>query len=147
MKRTVEIVLGVIGVVLSGIMSLFGFTLISAANSEEINTLLFEEFNNDPMFTIEDVEMIIGALPVMGWILVAAAVSGVVFGLIGVFSVRGNRKPKLAGAMFIIGAVLVGILTIGFGFIPALLLLIAGIMCFARKPKVQPDELSSNNYV
>jgi hypothetical protein len=59
--------------------------------------------------------------------------------LIGVFSIKGNKKPVLAGILFIAGAVLTAIISIGFGFVPAILYLIAGIVSLVRKPKKYAD--------
>lgn len=86
-----------------------------------------------------DINMLMEGLGSYGWAVVIASIIGIVLGLIGVISIKGNKKPKLAGWMFIIGALLTGIISIGLGFVPALLYLIAGIMAFVRKAPPEPE--------
>ncbi|MBW8348646.1 DUF4064 domain-containing protein [Bacillus sp. IITD106] len=135
MKRTGEIVLGVIGMILSALIALMGMLFMFAGKSEDVKPLL-EESLNDPTINQEgiDANMILDMMSTAGSALIIAAILGVILGIVALIAIKGNKKPKLAGLMFIIGAVLVGVITIGFGFLPALLYLIAGIMCFARKP-------------
>ncbi|MBD8007003.1 DUF4064 domain-containing protein [Bacillus norwichensis] len=135
MKRTGEITLGIIGIILSALMSLGGILLIWANQSGEIKTAMEDEFTSDPSLELNsgDVSMVLDAFGTFGWAIVVASIIGIILGLIGVISIKGNKKPKLAGSMFIIGAVLTGIISVGFGFLPAILYLIAGIMAFARK--------------
>ncbi|MBS4193881.1 DUF4064 domain-containing protein [Lederbergia citri] len=139
MKRTGEIVLGVIGMILSALIALMGMLFMFAGKSEDVKPIL-EESLNDPTINQEgiDANMILDMMSTAGSALIIAAILGVVLGIIALIAIKGNKKPKLAGTMFIIGAVLIGVITIGFGFLPALLYLIAGIMCFARKPSF-PD--------
>ncbi|MCR2820826.1 DUF4064 domain-containing protein [Lederbergia panacisoli] len=147
MKRTGEITLGIIGIILSALTALMGMLFMFAGKSEDMIPIL-EESLNDPTINSEgiDLNIILNMMSTAGSALIIAAILGVVLGLIGVIAIKGNKKPKLAGLMFIIGAVLIGVITIGFGFLPALLFLIAGIMCFARKPSLPPpsDEQLEN---
>ncbi|MBO1004923.1 DUF4064 domain-containing protein [Pseudogracilibacillus auburnensis] len=140
MKRTGEFILGMAGIILSALMTLFGFFFLWISNSEEVRSIVISEFQNDPNLNISDIDLILGFFPVAGWLVIIAALTGVIFGLIGVISVKGNKKPKLAGAMFIIGAILQGLISVGFGFLPALIFLIAGIMCLVRKPLPEQTE-------
>jgi len=138
LKRTGEITLGIIGIILSALTTLLGMGFRWISDSEEFKSVIFDEAINDPAVNPEDIDMIFSFMAGAGWALIIAAVLGVILGIIGVISIKGNKHPKLAGLMFIIGAVLVGIISFGIGFLPALLYLIAGIMCFARKPSL-PD--------
>jgi len=135
LKRTGEIALGIIGIILSALMSLGGILLIWANQSSEFKTELEDQFTADPTleFNAGDVSTMLDAAGTFGWAIVVASIIGIILGLIGVISIKGNKKPKLAGWMFIIGALLTGIISVGFGFLPAILYLIAGIMAFARK--------------
>ncbi|GIN19043.1 DUF4064 domain-containing protein [Siminovitchia fordii] len=142
MKRTGELVLGIIGIISSALMSLVGIMFIWANQSDEVKSVLDEGIAaEDPNWESNpgDLNMVMEALASYGWAVVIASIIGIVLGLIGVISIKGNKKPKLAGWMFIIGALLTGIISIGFGFIPALLYLIAGIMAFARKAPPEPE--------
>ncbi|CAH0345286.1 DUF4064 domain-containing protein [Bacillus sp. CECT 9360] len=136
MKRTGEYVLGIIGVILSALMTGLGAIFIFFQGSEDFQRGMENEFANDPTLNSGDVEMIMDGMDILGpigWLLIVAAILGFVFGLIAVFLLK--RKPKAAGIVFIVGAVLVGLVSVGAGFLPGLLYLIAGIMCLVRKPK------------
>lgn len=142
MKRTGEIALGIIGVISSALMSLVGMALIWANRSNDFKLLMEKELASDPAMEVNpgDLNMVLEGLGSYGWAVVAASIIGFVLGLVGIMSIKGNRKPKLAGWMFIIGAVLIGIISVGFGFVPAILFFIAGIMSFVRKapPESEP---------
>ncbi|WP_335870389.1 DUF4064 domain-containing protein [Bacillus sp. 2205SS5-2] len=135
MKRTVEIVLSVIGVITSVLMAFAGGFFALLLQNEQVLADIEAEFTTDPDLAdvnpTQFIEMIGGA----GWVIVAAGVIGLVIGLIAIFSLKGNKKPKLAGILLIIGAVIIALMTLLFGWLPALLFLIAGIMSLVRKPK------------
>lgn len=135
MKRTGEIVLGVIGIISSALMALVGMVFIYANQSGEVKSIMEEGFAEDPTLEVnpEDINLVMEGLGSFGWAVVVASIIGVILGLIAVISIKGNKKPKLAGWMFIIGAVLTGLISVGMGFVPAILYLIAGIMAFVRK--------------
>ncbi|MBM7715565.1 putative membrane protein [Bacillus thermophilus] len=137
MKRTGEVVLGVIGIILNALLSLIGGFFAWAATSDTTT----EQMANDPTFSAnpDDADAILGLMSTFGWAVVAAAILGFIFGIIAVVNISKNKSPKLAGWMFIVGAVLTGVVSVGFGFLPALLYLIAGIMSFVRK---EPAEAS-----
>lgn len=140
MKRTGEFVLGIIGVVLSFLIAIGGIIFIWAAKSEELKSIFIEEAETQALLSIEEINAMFDSLPTIGIMLLIAGGIGIVIGLIAVISIKGNRKPKLAGILFIVSAILIGIITVGTGFLPALLYLIAGIMCFARKPSADMKE-------
>lgn len=135
MKRTGELVLGIIGIISSAMMSLVGMIFIWANNSDDFKLFFEEEFASDPAMEINPDEMalVMEGLGSFGWAVVVASIIGFILGLVGVICIKGNKKPKLAGWVFIIGAVLTGLISVGLGFVPAILYLIAGIMAFARK--------------
>ena len=114
---------------------MWGAFLAWMGNSDELKLYLNEEMANDPALSVnpDEVSSVLGGMSAFGWAVVAAAVLGIVFGIIATVNIKGNKNPKLAGWMFIVGAVLTGIVSVGFGFLPALLYLIAGIMSFVRK--------------
>lgn len=135
MKRTGEMTLGIIGIILSALLSLLGAFFAWAGNSDELKLFLKEEMVNDPALSANpaDVSAVLGGMSTFGWAVIVAAVLGIVFGIIASVAIKGNKNPKLAGWMFIIGAVLTGAVSVGFGFLPALLYLIAGLMALVRK--------------
>lgn len=141
LKRTGEFALGIIGIILSGLMTLMGMFFMWVSKSEEVKTVVMDEAANDPTIMQEDIDIVLNFMSSAGWALIIAAILGVVLGLVGVISIKGNKKPILAGWIFIASAVLVGIISVGTGFLPALLFLIAGIMCFARKQPVETTHM------
>ncbi|WP_052130295.1 DUF4064 domain-containing protein [Ureibacillus sinduriensis] len=147
MKRTGEKVLSIIASVLNVLT--VGFLILMLIGSK----MLLDTGMNDPLFQSEiesemyasgltEAEMdealllmgdflsIIGGI---GWLLVVLGVIAIILGIIGAVKVGNNAK--LAGILFIIAAILSGIISI-----PGILLIIAAIMCFSRKP--QSEEIS-----
>ncbi|MBS4207730.1 DUF4064 domain-containing protein [Bacillus sp. FJAT-50079] len=135
MKRTGEMTLGIIGIVLSFFMAIFGVALKWASDSEEIKSVFLEATENDPALNPSDAELVFSTLAGAGTSMLIAAIIGIVIGIIAAIFTKGNKKPKLAGILFIVSAVLITIISFLTGFLPALLYLIAGIMCLVRKPK------------
>ncbi|MFK4998056.1 DUF4064 domain-containing protein [Bacillus sp. N9] len=139
MKRTGEMTLGIIGIVCSFFMAIFGFALKWASNSEEVKSLILEAAENDPALNPGDTDLAFSWLAGAGTSMLIAAIIGIIIGIIAAIFIKGNKKPKVAGILFIVGAVLIAIISFLTGFLPALLYLIAGIMCLVRKPKtVEP---------
>ena len=131
MSRTGEIILGVIGIILCAIGILFGMFFLFAGTSEDVrNEVLYE----DPTLAGE-IDLVMGMFSGLGWGIIIAALIGIVAGIIAVIYIAGNKNPKVAGWLFIIGGILTGLISFGSGFLAALLYVIAGIMYFVRKPK------------
>lgn len=139
MKRTAEITLGIIGAVCSVIMLIFGISILSLNGNAEFQQGLEDVAAEDPYSNPGDADLMAAMISSGGWAFTIAALIGLIIGLIAVFSIKGNKKPKLAGILYIAGAVLTGLISIGFGFVPAILYLIAGIMSLVRKPKAYTD--------
>ncbi|MEK3979968.1 DUF4064 domain-containing protein [Psychrobacillus sp. FSL K6-2836] len=146
MSRTGEIVLGVI----SALMTLLSIVLVTILVISGSNVLKDEafttEFQNviaeEPTMTESDLQMIddnmhlvIDAFNIFGWVFIIILVISLILNIIGIVSISKNKNPKLAGIMFIIAGLFAGILSP-----TSLLLYIAAIMCFVRKPPVQLQE-------
>lgn len=139
-KRTGEVIMGVIGIVLSALFSIIGIVLNMGMNSPEVMSQIEEGMESDPNLqesgmSAGDMNSIMEAAESMGSYLVILGIIAAIIGIIAVLTIVKNRKPVLSGIMFIIAALVIGLGTLGFGFIPGLLFLIAGIMAFVRKPK------------
>jgi hypothetical protein len=139
-KRTGEVVMGVIGIVLSALFSIIGIVLNMGMSSPEVMSQIEEGMESDPNLqesgmTAGDMSSIMEAAESMGSYLVILGIIASILGIIAVMTIVKNKKPVLSGIMFIIAALVIGLGTVGFGFIPGLLFLIAGIMAFVRKPK------------
>ncbi|MBH9965160.1 Protein of unknown function [[Bacillus] enclensis] len=134
-KRTGEVVMGIIGIVLSALFSIIGIVTNMSIDDPMVMQEMEKMIESDPAITTQDSTFIIGIAESMGWYLILIGVIASILGLIAVLTIVKNRKPILSGIMFILAALVIGLGTIGFGFIPGLLFLIAGIMAFVRKPK------------
>ncbi|WP_153126869.1 DUF4064 domain-containing protein [Peribacillus tepidiphilus] len=141
MKRTAEIVLTVIGIVLNVIMIGIGALINFAFNDVTLRNEMEDELMKDPTLSNADVDinMIMDFLGGVGWGFIIIVTISTILAIIAAVVVRGNRKPKLAGGLLIGSSLLLGIGTILIGWLPALLFLIAGILCFARRPKEPVD--------
>ncbi|GGA39781.1 DUF4064 domain-containing protein [Psychrobacillus lasiicapitis] len=143
MSRTGEIVLGVISAVFT-IIAIIGVSILvvsgsAAIQDESVKSDIQQEILNDPNFTGEEAEMVVQFLDVLpgmfstfGWGFVIVLVISLVLNIVGIVAVTKNKKPKLAGAMFIIAGLFAGIISL-----TSILLYIAAIMCFVRKAPVQ----------
>ena len=139
-KRTGEVIMGIIGIVLSALFSIMGIVLNMGMNSPEIMSQIEEGMENDPNLqssgmTAGDMNSMLEVAQSMGSYLVILGIIASILGIIAVLTIVKNKKPVLSGIMFIIASLVIGLGTIGFGFVPGLLFLIAGIMAFVRKPK------------
>ncbi|MGM0827575.1 MAG: DUF4064 domain-containing protein [Bacillota bacterium] len=139
-KRTGEVVMGVIGIILSALFSIIGIVLNMGMSNPEFMSQLEEGMESDPNIqnaemTAGDLSSIINAAESTGSYLVILGIIASILGIIAVLTIVKNKKPVLSGIMFIIAALVIGLGTIGFGFVPGLLFLIAGIMALVRKPK------------
>ncbi|MBC1976099.1 DUF4064 domain-containing protein [Listeria booriae] len=145
-KRTAEVVLSVIGM-LFGMVTLFGFTAIGFILDKAINKPGgAEAFTEDyykqlkesgiPVSEVPSAKQILDMVHTYAILALIAAIIFTVLVIIGLVCITGNKKPVLAGFMFLIAGILV---TIGgfvvAGFVPGLLLVIAAILSFVRKPK------------
>lgn len=146
MSRTGEIVLGVI----SAIMTLLSVILVAVLVVSGSNLLNNEEFKaeiegsivNDPTFTdteiqfiSDNLDLVADAISLFGWVFIITLVISLILNVIGIVSISKNKNPKLAGIMFILAGVFAGIISL-----TSILLYIAAIMCFVRKPPVQVQE-------
>ncbi|MCA1062704.1 DUF4064 domain-containing protein [Rossellomorea sp. AcN35-11] len=139
-KRTGEVVMGVIGIILSALFSIIGIVMNMGMSNPEIMSQMEEGMASDPNLQAEgmtpgDMASVMSVAESMGSYLVILGIIASILGIIAVVFIVKNKKPVLAGVMFIIAALVIGLGTIGFGFVPGLLFLIAGIMAFVRKPK------------
>lgn len=152
MKRTGEKVLSIVASVLN-VLSVGFLILILFGSKALIDTglndpLLQSEIENEmyasglteaemdeALLLMGDFGSIIGGI---GWLFVVLGLIAIVLGIIG--AVKVNSNAKLAGILFIIAAVLSGIISL-----PGILLIIAAIMCFVRKPKSEEVSLQKTD--
>ncbi|WP_339184462.1 DUF4064 domain-containing protein [Oceanobacillus sp. FSL W7-1293] len=130
MKRTVEIVLGVIGMVGYGLVAALGGFMLFLQNNED---LLQEVVEQNPEMGLNDLNTVMEGMGAGGWALLITSILAIILSLVSIFLIKGNKRPKVAGSIFIVISILGSIVTVGFGIIPGIFLLISGIMCLVRK--------------
>ena len=140
MKRTGEIVVCVISAILSLIsivlISLLVIGVSTTLKEDGFNTELKNQILTNPAISSQDVEyftqnpdVVLSVINVIGWGLVLSIFISLVLNLFGIVFIFNNKNQKLAGIMFILAGVLAGILSI-----TSILLYLAAILCFVRKP-------------
>jgi len=130
MKRTVEIVLGVIGIVGYGLLAALGGFMLFLQNNED---LLQEVVEQSPEMGLDDLNTVMEGMGAGGWALLITSILAIILSLVAIFLIKGNKQPKIAGSIFIVISILGAIVTVGFGIIPGIFLVISGIMCLVRK--------------
>ncbi|WP_303966960.1 DUF4064 domain-containing protein [Sporosarcina ureae] len=147
-NRTAERILGIISLILLT-LSVVGTALIAFFwNMASTDPTFMEEFRmeivNEGVLNTDEVDMFMsfmGSFSTVIWVLVVVAFIGLVLNIIGLVKVWNNKSPKTAGILFIIAGLLGGILSL-----PSILLYIAAILCFTKKPPMAPGP-SSDEYV
>ncbi|MFJ7935017.1 DUF4064 domain-containing protein [Sporosarcina sp. NPDC096371] len=137
MKRTAEKSLSIIGAVLSTVGIIMGIIMTSLFNLVKSDPMFQVELEQemllmDPSLRPEDLEIFTTIVNLFGgimWFIIIGMIIGLVLTIIGLVNIWNSKNPKLAGIMFIIAGVLSGFITL-----PSILLYIAGILCFTRKP-------------
>lgn len=144
-SRTGEITLGIISAVFTVISIILLSLLVTEGNAalqdESVIQEIESELANDPALAGEDLDAImqgvsgfIDVFEVFGWAAVIILVISLIFNILAIVMIRGNRNPKLAGIFFIIAGLF------AFAITPtSILLYIAAIMSFVRKPPYQDE--------
>ncbi|WP_026908601.1 DUF4064 domain-containing protein [Paucisalibacillus globulus] len=139
MKRTAEITLGIIGSILYLFSVAFGiFRLWMENNKDTLEEYMVEnqsefDLTSSDMTVLE--ELFNMNLAQGGILIVILPILAIILGIVAVVLVKGNKRPVAAGIIFIATGVGYAIITLGGGILNGILLLIAGILCLARKPK------------
>lgn len=136
MKRTAEKSLSIISAVLSTIGIITSIALMSLFNIMKSDPQFQNEFEqgilSDPTLGPEDLEVVKMLFDLFGgimWFIIIGLIISLILTIIGIVNIWNNKNPKLAGIMFIVSGVLGGFISL-----PSILLYIAGILCFTRKP-------------
>ncbi|GKV54845.1 hypothetical protein NCCP2222_07920 [Sporosarcina sp. NCCP-2222] len=148
MNRTAEKVLSIIAVVLTAIgtvASFFGVGILKLITSDPtFRSEMRMELLSDPTFTEQDVEMFFNVFDILGgviWLIIIALLISLVLNIIGIVNIWNNKNAKLAGIMFIIAGVLGGVVSLA-----SILLYVAGILCFTKKPPLQDEPILDSTY-
>ncbi|WP_163102071.1 DUF4064 domain-containing protein [Peribacillus alkalitolerans] len=135
MKRTAEKVMSIIGIVINLFMIGMAVLVNVGLSDATVRNSIEQELNNDPAMANSgvDINMVMDLLGGIGWGFVIVVLISTVLSIIALAVMK--RKSKMAGILLIVSALIVGIGTVLLGWLPAILFLIAGIMCLVRKPK------------
>ncbi|MTT32471.1 DUF4064 domain-containing protein [Terrilactibacillus sp. BCM23-1] len=132
-KRTGELTLTILGMVIALMVFAFGIFAKTLKNTQELQDLIKQSnATNNASITADDM---VQAVHMLGTSLILSGIIGFIIALVASFFIKGNKKPKLAGTLLIIAALITVILSVGIGLLVGILFLIAAIMCFVRKPK------------
>lgn len=127
MKRTVESILSVLGVIASFVMAGTGAVFLCLKNSKAFLRYLDSGWSEQQnAYTLDQ-------LGQAGTMFILPGVIGIVLGVIAARLLKRNRSPKLTGWVLIIVSVVISIISV-IGMIPALFFIIAGILILVRKP-------------
>ncbi|WP_010529207.1 DUF4064 domain-containing protein [Lentibacillus jeotgali] len=134
MSRTGEIVLTVIGALIYGFFTVVGGFMVWLFNNEAIWNQASEEISQQqPEVASGDMEAVTEMFQGSGWFLIILTLISVILGIVCIVFMKGNKKPKAAGIILIVTAVLSTLITFGGMIFGGVFYLIAGIMCLARK--------------
>lgn len=132
MKRTVETILSIIGIIGYGFVGVLGGLMLFLQNNESFLREIMEE---DPEL-FGDLESFAAEMGAGGWTLIITAIIALIAVVIALILLKGNKKPKAAGGLLLAVAIIGSIMTAGFGAVSGILFFIAGIMCFVRREPV-----------
>lgn len=136
MKRTAEIVLGIIGALGYALTAAIGGFLIWMQNNKGVMEEMMTDTGDPNMdVPIEDFEAMMDMMGAGGWLLLVSSIVAIILGIVAMVLLKGNKKPVIAGIILIAVAVIVAFITGGVGIVAGLFYLVAGIMCLVRKPK------------
>lgn len=136
MKRTAEIILTVIGLIIYAFVTFSGTLIIWIQNNQdEVRESMDNEVLQEQGISINEFNQALEEIGGGGWMLAIIGGLAVIVGIIAIVFLKGNKKPQPAGIILIVIAA-VSLLFLGFGtWLIALPYVIAGIMAIARKSR------------
>ncbi|WP_100012799.1 DUF4064 domain-containing protein [Lentibacillus sediminis] len=138
-KRTGEIVLVIIGMLIYAFFALIGGALIWLGNNSQIVEDLPPDAQS-PELSQEQLMTMIETAGAGGMMILISALVAIVAGILALVFMKGNKKPKAAGIILIVVSI-IGVFTMVIaGMFSGLFYLIAGIMLLVRKPKTPLTE-------
>ncbi|EAE7958498.1 DUF4064 domain-containing protein [Listeria monocytogenes] len=144
-KRTGEIVLAIIGLVLSllaqAFIAIIGLLMISGSKGKEGLTTFYNNYYKTmteweiPKKEVPDPDRVLDFVQTLSWTALTGGLITLALGNFGIYYIFKNKKPVFAGYLFLAAGVVSLLSTALISFIPALLFIVAAILCFVRKPK------------
>lgn len=136
MRRTVEVVLSLIGAFVYLIGAFFGgmFRMMDAED-ELLQESLQEQQGQLTPEELEVSEMMLNGIGTFGTIIIVGAIISIIAGIVAMVFFKGNNKPKAASIILLVVGGITTIATLGIGLFASIFYIIAGIMGLVRKPK------------
>ncbi|MBC1806070.1 DUF4064 domain-containing protein [Listeria sp. FSL L7-0993] len=144
-KRTGEIVLAIIGLIFSVLtqatIAIIGLLMTSGSKGKEGLTTFYNNYYQTmtereiPKSEIPDPDRVLNFVQTLSWTTLTGGLITLALGGFGIYYIMKNRKPVFAGYLFLAAGIVSLLSTALITFIPAILLIIAAILCFVRKPK------------
>ncbi|MGN8647706.1 DUF4064 domain-containing protein [Gracilibacillus sp. HCP3S3_G5_1] len=143
MKRTVEIVLSIIGAFVYALGALFGglFRMLDG-DSDMMQEILLE----DPTISesdLADVQVVLNGIGSIGTVMIVGAIISIIAGIVAIVFFKGNSKPKVASIILLVVGGGTTLITFGVAIFAGIFYIIAGIMGLVRKP---PQEVNMEQY-
>ncbi|MFD1038922.1 DUF4064 domain-containing protein [Virgibacillus byunsanensis] len=139
MKRTVEIIFTVIGIIMFGILLVGSTAFLNAQGDSEleeaIRTVIDQQETGEIPETVNVAQIIDFINGASLYLLIVTGVCAAL-GILAILFLVGNKKPKAAGIILIVTAVIGTLATVFMGIFGGIAYLVAGIVSLARKPKV-----------
>lgn len=144
-KRTGEIVLAIIGLIFSVLtqaaIAIIGLLMTSGSKGKEGLATFYNNYYQTmtereiPKSEIPDPDRVLNFVQTLSWTTLTGGLITLALGGFGIYYIMKNRKPVFAGYLFLAAGIVSLLSTALITFIPAILLIIAAILCFVRKPK------------
>ncbi|UOQ49177.1 DUF4064 domain-containing protein [Gracilibacillus caseinilyticus] len=136
MKRTVEVVLAIIGAIVYLFGVLFGAIFRMMEGQEGWMQEMLAENPNFNQGDIANIEMqLSNGIGTMGTVLIVGSLISIIAGIVAMFFFRGNSKPKAASIILLVVGAGTTLITFGGAIFAGIFYVIAGIMGLVRKPK------------
>ncbi|MGP4039941.1 DUF4064 domain-containing protein [Gracilibacillus sp. D59] len=143
MKRTVEVVLSIIGAFVYSLGALFGglFRMLDGDNE-----MMQDILQQDPSLSesdMADAQMFLDGIGSIGTVLIVGSIIAIVAGIVAMIFFKGNSKPKAASIILLVVGGVTTLITFGAAIFAGIFYIIAGIMGLVRKPK---QEINMEQY-
>ena len=139
MKRVVEAIFTLIGILMYGLLTIVSIAIFSNFKENPESKNLIQEFLTDENIKEVNADQVLSLLSNGTIFILVISVLCIVFGILSLFTLKGDRDPKLAGKILILTSILGTILTLFTGILGGLPYLIAGIIALVRKSKLRDD--------
>ncbi|MFD2044209.1 DUF4064 domain-containing protein [Ornithinibacillus salinisoli] len=133
MSRTFEMILSIIGVLIYFCLLVVGIGLVWFLNNNSLlEKILGDSLQLELGVYMTDVIEFINMFSTGGWLLIIVMGIPLVLGIVCLFLIKGNNKPKPAGIILISTAFFSVVFSFWIGAVGGFFYLIAGLLCLTR---------------